>query len=188
MEPARRAARRAPHRPLGAHALRGAGRHLGRSSATRICRTTCSTAQPAGTADRRAAPPFAGDRKAAAAERRTGARRQGCAVARGRPGCGRSFRARVRRHDRSARACPARAVASDAPGQHRLRRPRARLARHRCDRLARRISVRRALPGHRGGGPGPGARLHRARADASSRAAAAPATPAARCRSTGARR
>ena len=34
---------RAPHRPLGAHALRGAGRHLGRAAQSRTCRTTCST-------------------------------------------------------------------------------------------------------------------------------------------------
>ena len=52
---ARRAARAAPHRPLGAHALRGAGRHLGRSSAIPTSRTTCSThPQAPRRADRRA--------------------------------------------------------------------------------------------------------------------------------------
>jgi hypothetical protein len=51
------------------------------------------------------------------------------------------------------------------PRQHRLRRPGPRLARHRRHRLARRIPLRRALPGHRGGDRAAGARLHRTRPD-----------------------
>ena len=68
--------------------------------------------------------------------------------------------------------------------QHRVRRPRARLARHRCDRLARRVSVRRAVL------PTPRTKCAASSTAASSsasrsfRAAAAPATPAARFRST----
>jgi hypothetical protein len=51
----------------------------------------------------------------------------------------------ARLRSRVRKRCPA-----HAPRQHRLRRPGARLARHRCHRLARRIPVRRALSGQRG--------------------------------------
>ena len=43
-----RIARRAPHRTLGADAVRSAGRHLGRRAQSRICRTTCSTTRSGG--------------------------------------------------------------------------------------------------------------------------------------------
>ncbi len=55
-----------------------------------------------------------------------------------------------------------RLCAQHATRQHPVRRPRARLARHRRDRLARRVSVRRRLARHRSGGRGRRARLHRA--------------------------
>ena len=57
------------------------------------------------------------------------------------------------------------ARAHHAPRQRPVRRPRARFARHRCNRLARRISVRRAShPDTRGRNRRHRARLHRARA------------------------
>ena len=56
----------------------------------------------------------------------------------------------VSRRRGAAPAHAARAGPAHPQGQHRLRRARARVARHRRHRLAGRVSVRRAVPGHRG--------------------------------------
>ncbi len=56
-------------------------------------------------------------------------------------------------------------VAPHRARQHRVRRHVARISRDRCDRLACRVSVRRAVPGHRAGSAGHRRRLHRARPD-----------------------
>ena len=84
-------------------------------------------------------------------------------LADGRARGGRSLRRLVPRDERAAQARAARARAPHREGQRRLRRPRARLARDRRDRLARRVPLRRALPGLRGRGAGPGRRPGRAR-------------------------
>ena len=97
-----------------------------------------------------------------------------------------ALRAPVRRVAEPAQARGTRVLArAHRQGQHQVRRPVARVARHRRDRLARRVPVRRADARHRGRDGGAGRRLHRARPDRSFRAAAAPATPAARSRSPG---
>ena len=162
------AARGAPHRPLGAHAVRGAGRHLGgaaqplpagrparqpeapRSCWSRPCTTAWarsrSAARPsADAAARRAAsascwqPPA---RAVRALRRAASTRWPTCAAA------PRSVLGRVHRQ-----------------GQHQVRRPVARLARDRRHRLARRVPVRRAHARHRGRDGRPGQGLHRARPD-----------------------
>ena len=74
------------------------------------------------------------------------------------------FEDSFRRHRGSARQDAARAAARDAPGQHRVRRLRARVARDRRDRLARRVPVRRPLPRLGGGDARTRRGLHRARA------------------------
>ena len=73
---ARRAARRAPHRPLGAHAVRGAGRHLGGRPQSLSAGRPARQSEAAGAARRGDAPPAARDRQAARQRRRRrGARR-----------------------------------------------------------------------------------------------------------------
>ena len=66
----RPAARRAPHRPLGAHALRGAGRHLGRAAQPLPAGRPARQPAPAPAADRGAAPPPGRGREAPHAGRR----------------------------------------------------------------------------------------------------------------------
>ena len=80
------------------------------------------------------------------------------------------------------------AVALHRQGQHRVRRPRARVARDRRDRLARRVSVRRAVSRTPRTKCAASSKAASSSASRSFRAAAAPATRAARFRSTRARR
>ena len=160
------AARRAPHRPLGADAVRGAGRHLGRRA------QSVPAGRPARQSARGALLVDAlrhrlreiDKRRARATRRRRRARREGRRSwspprARRSTASPRAFR-ETRELRKRARARSARYTRR---GQHRVRRPRARVARDRCDRLARRVSVRRAVSGHRGRGARPRRRLHRAR-------------------------
>ncbi len=172
----------------------------GWSSAIPTCRTTCSTTRGAGSAGRRAAPPPERDREAQRRQRgsRIGARAAATDEAERSASVGRLVAAARAAVDRFAadfgetaalrRKARAHARAPHARGQHRLRRPRARVARDRRHRLARRVPVRRAVPGHRGRGARRWCRAASSSASPSSRAAAAPATPAARSRSTRARR
>jgi FAD/FMN-containing dehydrogenase len=93
------AARRARHRPLGAHALRGAGRHLGGAAQPVSARTTCSTTRPPRRADRRPAPPPRRDREARARATRPSRWQPAGGGARRR----RPLRRALRRHRRAAR-------------------------------------------------------------------------------------
>ena len=77
--------------------------------------------------------------------------------------CGRPFRGVVSGSRGAAQARAAHARPLHAQGQHHVRRPRARVARDRRDRLARRVSVRRAASGHRGRSARPRGGMHRAR-------------------------
>ena len=83
----------------------------------------------------------------------------------------------------AAQAHGQRAFASHRPRQHRVRRHVARLARHRRDRLARRVPVRRPVPGHRAGSARHSSKAASSSGSRSFRAAAAPATRAAPSRS-----
>ena len=161
----RPAARRAPHRPLGAHAVRGAGRHLGGPAQSLPAGRPARQPAPARPADRGAAPPPRRGRQAAHAVGRPGPRRGRRRAAGAFPGRGRGLRGPVPRRLRPQEADRPRPLARDRQGQHQVRRPVARLARHRRDRLARRVPVRGAHAGHRGGDGRPGRRLHRARPD-----------------------
>ena len=98
---------------------------------------------------------------------------------------GRRASSEFARHARAARArrCAA-SRASRARDNIAVRRLRARLARDRRHRLARRVSVRRRQSRHRGGSRADRARAASISGSRSFRAAAAPATPAARFRST----
>ena len=179
-----RAARRAPHRPLRAHALRGAGRDLGDPAQPlppgRAPRAGPSAAHEALGGH---APPPRRDRGAA--------RRQPCKVARllelTRDAVDR-FEDEFAADARAARAGAAPPRARHAPRQHPVRRLRARLARHRRHRLARRDALRGGHARHRGGDARHREGADRRSASPSSRAAAARAIPAARSRSTAARR
>ncbi len=165
---ARRAPRRAAHGTLGPHAVRGARRHLGRRAQPLPAGRPARQPAAAGLAGRRDAPSARGDREAAAAvdSRRRGrrARRQGGAARRGGARSRRPLCRVVPRDPRAAQAHAARARAPHGEGQRRLRRPRARVARDRRDRLARRVPVRRASSRRRGRGAGAGRRPGRARA------------------------
>ena len=145
---ARGAARAARDRPLGAHALRGAGRHLGGAAQS----------LPPGRPPRQPAPPrHAGRGDAPSPERdrqapRATSRRRDrvCGPARRRAHRRRCVRERVRRDAEPApqgRAPPGR---HHAPRQHPVRRHGARLPRDRRDRLARRVSLRRGESRYRG--------------------------------------
>ena len=163
---ARRAARRASHGPLGAHALRGARRHLGR--AAQPVPRAGPARQPAAArpADRGAAPPPRRDRPA---PRRAATRERDAKVGRAaRRGAARGDRVRAVVRRRPMRCGAARAATlgrAHARRQRLLRRLRARLARDRRHRLARRDPVRRAHARRRGRDARAGARLHRARPD-----------------------
>ena len=94
------------------------------------------------------------------------ARRDRRRAARARRAGGRGVRGAVSRCLGSAPAHAPRCCAQGhREGQHQVRRAVARLARDRCDRLARRVPVRRAHARHRGGDGRAGRRLHRARPD-----------------------
>ena len=151
--------------PLGAHAVRGAGRHLGRRPQSLPAGRPARQSEAAGAAGRRAAPSAARDRQAAAAGDGRGqrARRQGRAP-RGRgQRRRRPLRRVVRRDGGPAPPRAPRARAPHRPRQHRVRRPGARVARDRRDRLARRVPVRRPLSRRGGRGARPGRGLHRTR-------------------------
>ena len=140
---ARHAARRAPHRPLGAHALRGAGRHLGGPAQPLPAGRPARQPAPARPADRGAAPSPGRGREAPHAGRRRGARRRRRRAADAGARRGRVVRGAVSRRLGPEEAHRARALEGDRQGQHQVRRHVARLARHRRHRLARRVPVRR---------------------------------------------
>ena len=186
---ARRAARRAAHRPLGADAVRGAGRHLGRRAQSVPAGRPARQSEAAGAAGRRAAPSAARDREAPREPRGDGARtpsatrkvaqlspRRSAAVDR----FARSFAETAALRKRARRVL----ARHTRHGQHRVRRPRARVARDRRHRLARRVSVRRALSRTPRTRCAAWSRAASSSGSRSSRAAAAPATRAARFRST----
>ena len=164
----------------------------GSSSAIRICRTTCSTIRSgrrcwstrcaigcarSRSARRRTQAPRTATARASERDAKV-ARLIAAADARRRP-----LRRVVRRDRGIAQAGAARARAPHRQGQHRVRRPRARVARDRRHRLARRVSVRRAVSRHRRRKCAGWSRAASSSASRSFRAAAAPATRAARFRS-----
>ena len=148
----RRIAPGARHRPLGAHALRGAGRHLGGAAQPLPAGRPARQPGPSRGAGQGAAAPPGGSREAppGIGRRRSRARGQGRAPGQGRLRGGGRFRAILRRHPGAAAQGAACAGSPHPQGQHLLRRPRPRLARDRRHRLARRVPLRGALPGHRG--------------------------------------
>ncbi len=94
---ARRTARRAPHRPQRADAVRGARRHLGRPAQSVPAGRPARQPEAPRRADRGAAPPPGRDREAAPARGRR-ARRQGRPAARRRAQGRAGIRGRVPRH------------------------------------------------------------------------------------------
>ena len=108
---ARRTARRAAHRPLGAHAVRGARRHLGGGAQSLSAGRPARQAEAPPPADRSAAPPAA--RSGAAPQHRPTrgrgrARSSTAARRRARAGGATRFEQRLRRAGRDAQARPAR--------------------------------------------------------------------------------
>ncbi len=164
MGPDQRTARRASHRPLGTHALRGPRRDLGGAAQP----------LPGRRPDRAPGAPRAGalGHEKAPRGNRAAARRQrkGAGVAHRGARSGGEIRRRIRPHARPQAQDAAPPVARDTQGQHRFRRVCARVACDRRDGLARRISLRRRLAGHGGGSAAhragtdpPGAHDHPAR-------------------------
>ena len=160
-----RTARGAPHRALGADAVRSAGRHLGRRPQSVSAGRPARQSEAAGAAGRCHAASAARDRKAGRHRRWRGprARRQGRETDRGGQRRGGSLCHIVRRNGGVAQAHAPRSRKAHGQEQHRIRRAGARFARDRRHRLARRVSVRRALPRHRRGSTRSGRGLHRAR-------------------------
>jgi hypothetical protein len=155
----------APDRPLGAHAVRGAGRHLGGAA------QPLPAGRPAGQPP---APPPAGARRCSTAWARCKSAAPPTRMPRATrwwASCWRPPRAAVARFDASfqqtaelRRKAP-RAGAADGGRQHQVRRPLAREPRDRRDRLARGIPLRGAHPRHRGRDGRAGQGLHRAGPD-----------------------
>ena len=190
---ARRAARRAPHRALGAHAVRGAGRHLGRRAQSLPAGRPARQSDAAAAAGRRAAPPPARDRQAARGARRRRRRRATRKVAQlDRRRARAPSTASPRAFAATARLAQAHAARADA-----LHAPRT-TSRSTASRASRTSptpptgasSIRSSccIPDTEDEVRGAGRRAASSSASRSFRAAAAPATPAARFRSTRARR
>ncbi len=155
---ARHPARAAPHRALGAHAVRGAGRHVGDHAQPVHPGRPHGEPEALGVAHARAASPPRPDPGA-----RRGQRTRAPARGRGARG-GAPVRGLAAGAETIAPPGAQAAGARHAPRQHRLRRHGARVARHRRQRLARRAAVRGHHARHRGRSGAHRARLHRPRA------------------------
>ncbi len=159
-------ARRAPHRPLGPHALRGAGRHLGGAAQPLPGRRPAGQPAPARPAGRGAQPPAWARCRSAAPPTATPSAT--CSVGELTALVAQAvdrLRRHVPRRGGAAAQGHARAAPAHGQGQHQVRRPVARVARDRRHRLAGGVPLRGADARHRGRDGAAGQGLHRARPD-----------------------